>query len=400
MADGERGFGLVSFGPLFWALVGATFLGFLGMGTVLPQLAPHIHNDLGGSDRTVGYAIGIFSIVALAARFISGPIADGRGRKVAFVAGLFSCALAGGAYLLPLGIAGAYLGRVLQGFGEACLYTGAAAWAVELAGVHRSSQALGYISSGIWGGISAGPVVGQWLGTFHRAAAMQMIAASIACLMLTMVPERYVPSPYPRRGPWMPRSLWAPGLAVGFVNVNLPVITGFLVLHLASHGHSGPAAFSAYAGLILLARFFLGSVPDRIHPGITYYFGLCVMAAGLLSLASGPGPVVAIAAAGLLGFGFSFPWSSIVSSVLRKTPSNEHGMAVGMLSAFYDVFVGISSFGAGEVSSRFGYSAAFVMAAVSLVAAAALGVWVFPRRGPGGPVVTDDDEAYLEPVEL
>ena len=55
--------------------------------------------------------------------------------KPAFLAGLVSCAFAGGAYLLPLGISGAYLGRVLQGFGEACLYTGAAAWVVEIAGV-------------------------------------------------------------------------------------------------------------------------------------------------------------------------------------------------------------------------------------------------------------------------
>src|SRR3984957_9515978 len=158
------------FSPLFWALVGATFLGFLGMGTVLPGLAPHIRNDLGGSDQTVGFVIGIFSFVALASRFFSGPLADTRGRKIAFLTGLMSCALAGGAYLLPLGISGAYLGRILQGFGEACLYTGAAAWAVELAGVHRSSQALGYVSSGIWGGISAGPVVGHWLRTVHRPA--------------------------------------------------------------------------------------------------------------------------------------------------------------------------------------------------------------------------------------
>src|SRR5580704_5620042 len=161
---------LSEFSPQFWSVAGATFLGFLGIGTVLPGLAPHVRHDLGGSDRTVGFAIGIFSFVALGARLFSGPLADRRGRKIAFLTGLFSCGLAGGAYLLPLGIPGAYLGRSLQGFGEACLYTGAAAWAVELAGVERSSQALGYISSGIWGGISAGPVVGQWLGTFPRAA--------------------------------------------------------------------------------------------------------------------------------------------------------------------------------------------------------------------------------------
>src|SRR5216683_1928474 len=176
--------GLSTFNSRFWALIGATFLGFLGMGTVLPGLAPHVRHDLGGSDQTVGFVIGIFSFVALVSRFFSGPLADRRGRKIAFLAGLFSCALAGGAYLLPFGIAGAYLGRILQGFGEACLYTGAATWAVEVAGVHRSGQTLSYLSSGIWGGISMGPVVGAWLGSFERAAAMQVAAAAVAILVL------------------------------------------------------------------------------------------------------------------------------------------------------------------------------------------------------------------------
>src|SRR5437879_8353858 len=102
-----------------------------------------------------------------------------------------SCAVSGAAYLLPLGLAVAYLGRILQGFGEACLFTGAATWAVETAGIHRSGQALGYLSSGIWGGISAGPVVGQWLGSFERAAVFQVIAALTAFAMLTRIPEDY-----------------------------------------------------------------------------------------------------------------------------------------------------------------------------------------------------------------
>ncbi len=390
------------FGPLFWSLVAATFFGFLGMGTVLPQLAPHIRHDLGGSDRTVGYVIGIFSIMALASRFISGPLADRRGRKIAFIGGLLSCAIAGVAYVLPIGIAGAYIGRLFQGFGEACLYTGAAAWAVELAGVHRSSQALGYISSGIWGGVSAGPVVGQWLGSFQRAAMAQTALAIVACLLLLMVPEHYQPSPHPRRGSWMPKSLILPGLAIGFFNVSLPVVTGFLVLHLASHGNSGGPAFTAWAGLILFSRFFLGSIPDRIHPRITYYFGLGAMGVALVVLAQGPRPVMAVASAALLGFGFSFPWNSVVSSVLKRTPSQEHGTAVGLLSAFYDLFVGISSFAAGEVSTRFGYSSAFLMGAGAVVCAAVLGLVVFPRADSAASPddSREDDEAWLEPVEL
>jgi len=373
----------VSFGPRFWSLIGATFLGFLGIGTVLPGLAPHIRHDLHGSDQTVGFVIGTFSFVALASRFFSGPLADRRGRKIAFLTGLASCSVAGAVYLLPFGIAGAYLARVFQGFGEACLYTGAAAWAVEAAGIERSGQALGYVSSGIWGGISAGPVLGQWLGSFERAAAAQTVCALLAFGILCLIQEDYKPDPQPGPRKWIPRSLIAPGIAIGFVNVHYPVIAGFLILHLANHGHSGPAAFTAYAMVILLSRFFLGGLPDRINPAITYYAGIAAMACGLAILATGPPPPLAIGAAALLGLGFSFPWSAVASTTLKSIPARERGSAVGVLSAFYDLFVGVSSVAAGVVAKKFGYPAAFVMAAVALFAAAAAGRGVFRATQAG-----------------
>ena len=364
-------------GARFWSLIAATFLGFLGIGTVLPGLAPHIRRDLGGSDQTVGFVIGIFSFMALLSRFVSGPLADRKGRKAAFLTGLASCALAGFAYLLPIGIAGPYLGRVLQGFGEACLYTGAAAWVVEVAGIRRSGEALGYLSTGIWGGISAGPVIGHWLGSFERAAILQVVAGLVGFLVLTRIREDYTPEPHRHKRQWVPRSLIAPGIAIGFVNVHYPVVTGFLILHLTAHGNSGPAAFSAYAGFVLLSRFFLGGLPDRIHPSITFFSGIAAMAAGLGIIAMGPPPFGAIAGAGLLGLGFSFPWASVATTVIRRTPPGQRGSSVGVLSAFYDLFVGVSSFAAGAVAKNVGYTAAFIMAILALGAAAIAGRRVF-----------------------
>ena len=278
----------------------------------------------------------------------------------------------------------------MQGFGEACLYTGAAAWAVEVAGIHRSGQALGYIASGIWGGIAAGPVVGQWLGSFERAAMMQVAAALVAFVVLARVPEEYTPHPHSGKRRWLPGHMIGPGIAIGLVNVHYPVITGFLVLHLARYGNSGPAAFSAYALLILVSRFFLGGLPDRMRPTITYYGGLVAMAIGLLALAWGPPPMIAVAAAAMLGFGFSFPWSSIATTVLRKVPSGERGSAVGVLSAFVDLFVGASSFVAGAVANRFGYPPVFLVAASSLAAAAIVGRYVFAGNKAAKAAVVGD----------
>jgi MFS family permease len=97
----------------------------------------------------------------------------------------------------------------------------------------------------------------------------------------------------------------------------------------------------------------------------------------LSALAIGPGPILAVGATAILGFGFSFPWSATAATVLRKIPSGERGSAVGVLSAFVDLFVGVSSFVAGAVAHRFGYSAAFVVGDVALIAAAVAGRFVF-----------------------
>jgi predicted MFS family arabinose efflux permease len=132
--------------------------------------------------------------------------------------------------------------------------------------------------------------------------------------------------------------------------------------------------------VILLSRFFRGGLPDRIQPAITFYFGLLAMAVGLGGIAMAPPPMAAIGMTALLGFGFSFPWSAVASVVLKRTPPGARGSAVSVLSAFYDLFVGTSSFAAGAIASHFGYPAAFWMAAIALSASAVAGWYVFRRE--------------------
>ena len=54
--------------------------------------------------------------------------------------------------------------------------------------------------------------------------------------------------------------------------------------------------------------------------------------------------------------------------------------AVSVLSAFYDLFVGTSSFSAGLIANTFGYAAAFIMAIAALGAAAIAGRFVFATK--------------------
>ena len=83
----------------------------------------------------------------------------------------------------------------------------------------------------------------------------------------------------------------------------------------------------------------------------------------------------------------------MASATLRA--SGERGSAVGILSAFVDLFVGISSFAAGAVAHRFGYSAAFSLGAISLIAAAVAGRFVFAASPAKEVVLAGKDDVAL-----
>ena len=106
-----------------------------------------------------------------------------------------------------------------------------------------------------------------------------------------------------------------------------------------------------------------------------------------------------MAATALLGFGFSFPWSAVASTVLRRTPERERGSALGVLTAFYDLFVGFSSLAAGAIANTLGYSAAFLMAAIAIIAAAVAGRYVFPPSGKEVAIPVPETVAATSQVE-
>ena len=369
-----------SFPIQFWIVIVSTFLGFVGIGAIVPVLGPHVKRDLHQSDVMVGVVLGIFSIVALTSRLIAGPITDSRGRRVGLVSGLALCATSGLLYLLPFGVTTVLVARVVQGLGEAFLFVSAAAWAVELSPKDRRAQALGYLGAGVWGGMAAGPAIGSLLGSFSNASLLLALSPLPAIWAL-----RYVPDTLERTGQRpafaIPRAALMPGIALGLVNIHYPAMSGFLTLHLAQRGSAiGGQAFSAYAIVILTSRFFLGGLPDRVGPRVTLYSGLAAMACGLGILSTAPAPWLAVTAAALTGLGFSLPWPSIAATVLNRAPEDERASSVGLLTACVDLFVGIASVADGSIAQRVGYAPIYWLAVLGIAVAAGVGWLVTPKR--------------------
>ena len=150
-------------GSRIWRIVGAAFVGMLGFGAVIPILPIYLHVEAGRSTLITGLVIGLASAFALLGRLLAGKVADHRGRRLALLIGMAFCAVAGVLYLPIFGMWGMIPARVLHGLGEGFFVTAAVAWAVDIAPGNRRAQALGLLSSGIWGGVSVGPAIGQAL---------------------------------------------------------------------------------------------------------------------------------------------------------------------------------------------------------------------------------------------
>src|ERR1051326_2014892 len=105
-------------GSRIWRIVGAAFVGMLGFGAVIPMLPVYVHEQLGESTFVTGFLIGLSSAFALLGRLFAGRVADRQGRRIALLAGMAFCGLAGVLYLPVFGVWCLCAGRVLHGLGD------------------------------------------------------------------------------------------------------------------------------------------------------------------------------------------------------------------------------------------------------------------------------------------
>src|SRR5262249_20066961 len=151
-----------------------------------------------------GLLIGLSSAFALLGRLLAGKTADRKGRRVALLLGMVFCATAGVLYLPVFGLPAMAAGRVLHRLGEGFFFTAAVAWAVDVAPDNRRAQTLGFLSSGIWGGVSIGPAIGQALGTM-ASVALFLTVSSVAVLAIVFVMDEE-PRPHEQAASrWFPR---------------------------------------------------------------------------------------------------------------------------------------------------------------------------------------------------
>jgi MFS family permease len=371
----------------------ALFISFLGIGATIPPLPLHLRKVLGLNDFGSGAMIAILGFCALLTRFPAGNLADTRGRRITTMIGFLCCGVSGLFYAWTI-VPAMAAARVFHGLGEAFLFTSAAPWITEMAGPKHRGQALGFLSAAVWGGLAAGPIVASLAGTFAHIAWIISIGGVLSAALVAGIPKDQ-PNPTKEKFPIRWKEILLPGSVLGLTNVAFGVLAAFMPLYVASRGGGATQAFTGCCLAILFGRVLFGSFPDRWGPRPTLLIGLLIMIAGMLMLTYSTNQWMNVAACTVLGLGYSFPWPAIAIIVMNRAPERERASAVGILGAYYDIYVAMGAFFAGLIAQHFGLFPVVWFATGALAIGLVASLWT----GLGKPDVDDDDSTALaEPL--
>ncbi|MCW2998856.1 MAG: transporter [Solirubrobacterales bacterium] len=358
----------------------ATVCGFLAIGAVLPVLPRYVRGPVGAGDLAVGVVIGCFAFAAVVGRPVGGRLADEHGRKLILVTGLVIAGAAGALYLLPLGVPGLIVARLVLGVGDGWVFTAGATWIVDLAPEERRGQAIGLFGLAIWGGLAGGPIIGEVLlhaFSYDAVWIFAAVAPLIGALIALRLPEDHTPPPARALGaarePLVPRPVVPPGIALALANVGYGAMAAFVVLHLEERGVAGGATvFTAFAASVVISRLVAGTLPDRLGPRVTATAAAMAEAAGLALIAVASSFGVALAGAIIMGAGFSLLFPSLALIAVSRVGDVRRGAALGVFTAFFDAGVGIGAPLAGAIAATSSYQAAFWASAGAALASAAV----------------------------
>jgi MFS family permease len=352
-----------------FARVGLASLGgFYALGASYVVIPPIAVERLGGDEVLIGWAITAFAAASLAIRLGVGAVVDRRGPALAVGIGLAVTGLGGAVFFVAVDPSILLLGRVLQGFGQAFVFTAGLSWAIGLAPSERRGQAISLFGLSIWAGLTIGPVLTQWtLDAFGITAAVSLLVIMPALGLVGLIGiPRPVATPFGSgaRALAIPLQAIRPALGLAAGGVVMAGIVGFAVVTFDQRdGGGGEYVIGAYGAATVLGRIALGRLPDRFgwYPTGVVAFVLALI--GALVIAFSPTWPLAVLGGLVGGIAWSLLFPSLALVAVNRSPVERRGSAVAVYTAGFDLGFAVGAPLLGLVAVQAGYAAVYVVGA-------------------------------------
>ncbi len=292
------------FRVLFVVSLAATLL-MVGVGMIVAVL-PRRVLDLSGSLQDVGYLASVFALSYLLLQLPIGYLADRLGAKRFLLLGYALCCLSGLVFFRSGSPETLFLGRFVQGAGEAPVWALGPAL-LSLAYPRAKGKAIGIYNAAIHGGLAAGPLLGVFL--FPAAAGgLPFLVFAALCIcggaaVLLFLPRR--PAAAGRVAGAAPRlrdlagllTLRGPSATLSGVvlygagyGVFISVLPAFLTLSKGFDSLANGLFFALFYIAISVAQLVVGPLSDRQGRQAYMVAGLVMAAIGFGSFAPFPQP--------------------------------------------------------------------------------------------------------------
>lgn len=351
---------------------------FVSIGMIIPVLPLFVTGPMAGSEFDVGLVAGIFSVSAIILRPVAGRLGDSRGRRLLVVGGGAIAAVSIFGYTLAENLPAIGLLRLLNGFGEAFFFTGAATAIADIAPEARRGEAVSFFSLAVFLGIGLGPLLGETLleaGSFSTVWIGSGLLATLAVLIALKMPDPKLEN-FPETAPFRllhPKAV-LPGIILALTIWGFAGFSSFVPLFARQIGMGGSRfVFLTYAVVIILIRSFGARIPDVLGARRSATISTLVSAVGLVLMGSATAPWILFLATGIFGVGQALCFPALISLALAGAAASERSSVIGSFTAFVDVAFGVGPLTLGVFAEYAGVRSVFwVSAALAMVALAVL----------------------------
>jgi len=342
---------------------------------LLNALLPLHVSALGGSKTQIGMLFSVSTMASMVLRPLVGGWTDRYGFRPVSLPGVAALLLT----LTGLYWAGspAAVVALMAGVGVAngLISTSASALVARASPPARRGEALSlyYIASSV--GWAMGPPLG--LALYEAAGLGESVAVAAGATLLlgglawsaSGEATRPVPDAPARLRLWSRPALPASG-ALALVTLGNSSVYAFLPLYAMASGMSGNIGwfYALFSAWLIGCRVGLRGLSDRLGRGRVIAPAMALTALAYFALAIPPSVASLAAAALLLASGAALLYPTLIALLIDRAPESERGLAIGTLSASFDVGIVLGSLLVGFTVERTSYAVGFALAgALALV---------------------------------
>ncbi|MDD4088162.1 MAG: MFS transporter [Tissierellia bacterium] len=353
---------------------------FLSFQMIIATLPLHVE-DIGGTERILGWITGLATISAVLIRPITGIALDKLSRKIVFITGLIILLVS--TYFLGVFnyIWLILIIRFINGIGWGIGTTTAMTVAAETIPIKRFGEGIGLfnLSNGL--GMAFGPLIGisilnaQSFSNVALPAGMLVLAALVFSLFIKYKPVDKTVKAHIRNGklPSVEKSSLGPALIIGLITITYGAIIAFIPIYGIERGVENIGLyFTIYALFLMFIRPLAGKMMDKRGFDIFVYSGVITLSLSMIVLSQSQNIIIFAVSAALYGIGFGLLETSLLTMAVARAPEGKIGSVNAVFFTFFDGGIGFGSIIAGIIASVTSYGRMYLILIIPLIIAGIL----------------------------